>query len=391
MAIRDNDSLLETLQELEEFPQKVCSPREEKREKELTEALVEISEKTLEDDHRSIEWLIGTGWEEAARGWCPVSATACLQPQKKQKKPKPGEATDCILCLDLCFIPESKDTTAETKSDTVTNHEKKSAIETNAEAHGLPTVEKDLAAGFTGHCPSTETGHDNVSSVEVSVREPRHNKERNIQSSSSPSTGRAFPLCTNCYNPKESLTFNVPLLLPPLKASPGTGHAEQMARRKEVLLHQLEKLPSKGFMGSTLAGQVLHNMDLRVERKLLEVISNLPKEQLRVPEPLSLVTSCVPKTPVKDVDRLQWQTSLLVQKSLGVNTSNVKHGTSSAPVGFLHTRTMQNKRNMRQEVRPLNDTKGRRAKSGGSPVVSNTILPSLTVTRVEIPVKIKMC
>ncbi|CAJ0967380.1 unnamed protein product [Ranitomeya imitator] len=386
MDIQDNDSLRETLQELEEFPQQVCSPREE--EKELTEALVEISEKILEDDHKSIEWLIGTGWDEAARGWGPVSAMACLHLQKKQKKPKAGEATDCILCLDLCFIPESKDTTAETKPGTVTNHEKKSATQTNSADHGLAAAEKDLASGFTGHCPSTETAHDKVSSVEVSTREPRPNKEKNIQRNSSPITGKAFPLWTDCYNTKESPTFNVPLLLPPLKASPGNGHAEQMARRKEVLLHHMEKLPSKGFMGSTLAGQVLHNMDLRVEKKLLEVISNLPKEQLRVPQPLSFVTSYVPKIPAKDVDRLHWQNSLLVQKSLGVNASNVKHETSSAQVGFLHTRTMQNKRNMRQESRPLNDTKGRRAKSGGSPVI---VLPSLTVTRVEIPVKIKMC
>ncbi|XP_073438527.1 uncharacterized protein C16orf46 homolog [Dendrobates tinctorius] len=390
MDIQDNDSLPETLQELEEVPQKGCSPREEQREKELTEALVEIGEKILEDDHKSIEWLIGTGWDEAARGWGPISATACLHLQKKQKKPKPGEATDCILCLDLCFIAESKDRPAETNPGTVTNHEKKSATETNAADHSLAAAEKDLASGFIGHCPSIETGHDQVSSVEVSSREPRPNKEKNIQRSSSPIPGKAFPLCTDCYHTKELPTFNVPLLLPPLKASPGNGHAEQMARRKEVLLHQMEKLPSKGFMGSTLAGPVLHNLNLRVDRKLLEVISNLPKEQLKVPQPLSFVTSYVPKIPAKDVDRLQWQNSLLVQKSLGVN-ANVKHETSSAHVGFLHTRTMQNKRNMRQESRPLNDTKGRRAKSGGSPVISNTLLPSLTVTRVEIPVKIKMC
>ncbi|KAM4018117.1 uncharacterized protein C16orf46 homolog isoform 1-T7 [Anomaloglossus baeobatrachus] len=385
MAVQDG-SPLETLQEQEEFPEKVSSVQDEKREKELTEALVEISERSLEEDQKSIDWLIGTGWEEAACGWGPVSATGCLHPQKKQKKPKPGEATDCILCLDLCFVPESKDKAAETKSGTVTDHEEKSATETSVVDHVLPPAEKDLASGFTGHCPSIESCNDRVSSVEVSSREARH-KERNVQRSSSPLTGKAFPLCINCYNTKESLTFSAPLLLPPLKASPANGHAEQMARRKEVLLQQLEKLPSKGFLGSPLVGQVLHNIDLRVERKLLEAISNFPKEQQRAPEQISFVTSCVPKTPAKDVERLQWQNSFLVQKSLSVNTSNVKHGTTSAPVGFLHTRTMQNKRNVRQEGRPL----GRRAKSGGSPVLSNPILPALTVTRVEIPVKVKMC
>ncbi|XP_075693262.1 uncharacterized protein C16orf46 homolog [Rhinoderma darwinii] len=397
MAMPHSDLLLETLQEIEEFPQKVCSPHEEQWEKDLTEALLEISEKILEDDQKSIEWLIGTGWEEAACGWGPISATACLHSQKKPKKLKPREATDCILCLDLCFIPDCKDTAADTKPNVVTNHNENLGTETSIANHVQLPAEKDFESGFTGHCPSTamvsktETCRDKVSSAEVSTREQRQNKEKNLQRSSSPFTGKGIPICTNCYNTKESLMFHAPVLLPPLKASPGNGHAEHMARRKDILLQQLDKLPSKGFAGSALTRQVLHNIDLRVERKLLEDMSDLPHEQLRVPEPLSLVTSCIPKTPVRDADRLQWQYSLLAQKSNALNANSAKHGANSAPVGCLHTRTIQNKRNIRQELRHLNDTKVRRAKSGTSQVLSSTVLPSLTVTRVQIPVKIRLC
>ncbi|KAM3919889.1 uncharacterized protein C16orf46 homolog [Leptodactylus fuscus] len=395
MAIQDGSNL-EILQELEEFPQKVCSPHEERWEKDLTDTLLEISEKILEDDQKSTEWLIGTGWEEAACGWGPISATACLHPQKKQKKLKPGDTADCILCLDLCFIHESKDTATETKSSTVTNHKDKSATETSLADHNLLPAEKDFESCFPGHCPSTamvsktETCRDKVSSVEVSVVEQRHN-EKSLQRSSSPFTGRAIPICTNCYHTKKSLMFNVPMLLPPLKASPGHSHAEQMARRKEILLQQLDKLPSRGFIGSALPGKVLQNIDLRVERKLLEAITDFPQE-LKVLEPLSFgpLTSCVPKTPLKDPDRLQWQ-NLITQRSIAVNANTVKHSTNSAPVGILHTRTMQNKRNIRQEVRPLNDTKIRRAKSSSGRVPDAVLLPSLTVTRVEIPVKLKLC
>ncbi|KAG8563179.1 hypothetical protein GDO81_015962 [Engystomops pustulosus] len=386
MDIPNNDSPLETLLKIE-FPQTVCPPHEDTLEKNLTEALLEISEKIFEEDQKSVEWLIGTGWEEAACGWGPVSATAGLHSQKKQKKLKPGESVDCILCLDLYFIPESKDTTAEIKRSPVMDHVEKTGTEPGAADHVLLPAESD----FTGHCPSTAV----VSKIEtysdkVSYREQRQNKEKNLQRSSSPFPGRAIPVCTNCYNTKESLPFNAPVLLPPLKAVPGNGHAEQMARRREILIQQLEKLPSKGFMGSTLTGKVLQNIDLKVEKKLLEAISDLPQDQLRVPEPLSFVNSCIPKTPVKETERLQWQNLFLSQKSNAVNANVVKHGTSSAPVGFLHTRTMQNKRNFRQEVRQFNDAKVRRAKSGTSRV-PDTVLPSLTVTRVEIPVKIKLC
>ncbi|XP_044125234.1 uncharacterized protein C16orf46 homolog [Bufo gargarizans] len=378
MAIQVNDSLLETVQELEEFPQKVCSPREEKWEKELTEALMEVSEKMLEDDQKATAWVIGTGWEEAVCGWGPVSATACLHPLKKQKKLKTGETTDCILCLDLCFIPESA----------VTNQ--KSTSETSVTDHVPLPAEMGLDSDFTSHRPLTATVSKTETCGEMSTGEPRQNKEKTLQRNSSPFSGRAIPICTNCYNAKASLMFNTPILLPPLKASPGNGHAEQMARRKEILLQQLEKLPSKGFMGNSLTGQVLQNIDLRVERKLLEAMSDLPPEQLRLPEPLSFITSCTPKTPLKDAERLHWQYSLLAQRSTAANGNSVKHAANSAPVGFLHTRTTQNKRNIRQDLKNLNDSKVRRAKSGTSHV-PDTVLPALTVTRVEIPVKMKLC
>ncbi|KAG9475121.1 hypothetical protein GDO78_003532 [Eleutherodactylus coqui] len=374
MAVRDNDSLLET-QEPAEFPQKVCSPCEEQREKDLTEALLEISEKVQEEDHKSIQWRIGTGWEEAASGWGPLSATACLHPPKTQKRLKHGDAADCILCPDLCFISASKDTAVETKP----NHKDKPRTEPSGTDHVLLPAEN----GFTGHCPSTvlsqtESRNSKDSSLDVAIKEQRQAK-KDLQSSSSPFTGKAIPICTNCYNTKEPLMYNTPMLLPPLKASPGNGHAEQMARRREILLQQLVKIPSNGVMGNFPTGEVLHNLDVGLERKRLDAMSDL----LRGPEPLSFVTSCIPRTPIKDADCLQWPYSLLAQKSTAGNAN-------SAPVGSLHTRTMHNKRSSHQETRPLNETKVRRAKSGSSQV-PDTVLPSLIVTRVDIPAKIKPC
>ncbi|XP_075043675.1 uncharacterized protein C16orf46 homolog [Mixophyes fleayi] len=387
MAIQDNDLQLENLQELEKFPQKSCSADEGKREKDLTDALAEISEKVIEDDQKSTEWLIRTGWEEAVCGWGPVSAAACLHPQKKPKKLKQGGSTDCVLCLDINFLPESKDETPETKSTSHTNHKEKSMTKHSPADNIVPPTEDDLDSRFTDHCPSTAMVSKTQSycvkdsSAEMSIREQRQNKERNSQRSLSQFTG-ALPICTNCYNTKESLMFGSPVLLPPLKASPGNGHTEQLARRRAFLVQQLEKFPS---------GQVNNNIDPRAERRLLEAVSELPQEQLRVPESLSYIPSCIPRTPLGSSERLQWQCSFLAQKSNSANTNSVKQSNNPVSVGFLHTRTMQNKRNVQQDVRPLNDAKGRRAKSGTVPLHRNTVLPSLTIKRVEIPERIKLC
>ncbi|CAI9574455.1 unnamed protein product [Staurois parvus] len=394
MAILDNDVLLENLQDLEEIPQNVCSPRG-KWEKVLTEALVEISEKLLYDDQKSVELLIGTGWEEAVGGWGPVSATACMYPVRKPKKLKQVEVTDCLLCLDLYYVPDNKDgTSSETKDTIHVNHKEMPGAEQRP-VSTIP-VEEDLPSEFTDHCLSTamvsttETHCDTVNLV--SPGEQRPSKDRNVQAISSPFTSKAIPICTNCYNVDELHILRSPMLLPPLKVTAGIGHAEHMARRRDFLMQQLEKLPSKGSVRGTLNGHILSNTDLRAERRLLEALSELPQEQLKVPEHLSFITSCVPKTPIKELDHFQWPRSPQEQKLNAPNAQlSIKQNINSAPIGFLHTKTIQNKRNVRQEVRPLNDTRYRRAKSNTTSVLRNTVLPSLIVTRVDIPPRIKLC
>lgn len=392
MAILDNDVLLENLQDLEEVPEKVRSPCEGKWEEVLTDSLLEISEKILYDDQKSTELIIGTGWEEAVCGWGPVSATACMYPVKKPKKLKQVEATDCLLCLGLYSVPDNKDgTSSETKDTIHINHK----VMPGAEQRLVSTIpaEEDLPSEFTDHCSSTamvsttETHCDTVNLV--SPGEQRQNKDKNAQRISSPFTGKAIPICKNCYNVNELPILSTPMLLPPLKATAGIGYAEHMARRKDFLMQQLEKLPSKGSVRGNLNGHILSNTDLKAERRLLEALTELPQEQLKVPEHLSFITSCIPKTPIKELDRFQWSRSPVEQR-LNAQPS-IKQNINSAPIGFLHTKTMQNKRNVRQEVRPINDARYRRAKSDTTPVVRNTILPSLTVKRVDIPLKIKLC
>ncbi|KAM5208754.1 uncharacterized protein C16orf46 homolog isoform 3-T6 [Hipposideros larvatus] len=61
---------------------------EEKSEKDHVCCLLNISDITLEQDEKANEFVIGTGWEEAVRGWGITSPMACIWPRKKLKKAK---------------------------------------------------------------------------------------------------------------------------------------------------------------------------------------------------------------------------------------------------------------------------------------------------------------
>ncbi|XP_063801844.1 uncharacterized protein C16orf46 homolog isoform X2 [Pseudophryne corroboree] len=380
MATQDNDLPSENVQDLEK-PPKGCSEDEGNQERNLTESLVEISEKAFDDEHKSSECFIRTGWEEAVCGWGAVSASACLYPQKKSKKLKQGASPDCLLCLDTYVLPESKNQSPETKCTRHSDKQGKPVTErSHAETH-LPPAGEDLDAEVTDHCPyitatvsRTQACCDNDSPAQVSISEQR---ERNSQSCSSRLIARAIPICTNSYNTKESQPFTSPVSLPPLKAPAANGFTEQLMRRRAFLIQQLDKIPS---------AQVINNTDIRADRRLVNIRSELPKEKLKVPESLSFITSCMPRAHLENAERFQWQSSFLGQKS-----NSAKQSSSPASVGFLHTRTMQSQRNVQQDLRPSNDLKYRSPKSATSPLMRNTILPSLTVKRVEIPVKVKLC
>uniref|UniRef100_A0A8D0MG82 Uncharacterized protein n=1 Tax=Sus scrofa TaxID=9823 RepID=A0A8D0MG82_PIG len=64
--------------------------------------LLNVSDITLEQDEKTKEFVIGTGWEEAVQGWRRTSPTACIWPRKKLKKARAGEsASSCLLCVNL--------------------------------------------------------------------------------------------------------------------------------------------------------------------------------------------------------------------------------------------------------------------------------------------------
>ncbi|XP_008063167.1 uncharacterized protein C16orf46 homolog [Carlito syrichta] len=81
-----------------------CTCPDERSEKNHVCCLLSISDITCEQDERAGECVIGTGWEEAVHGWGKTSPTACIWSKgKKLKKARVGEGagSGCLVCVSL--------------------------------------------------------------------------------------------------------------------------------------------------------------------------------------------------------------------------------------------------------------------------------------------------
>ncbi|XP_053305129.1 uncharacterized protein C16orf46 homolog [Spea bombifrons] len=374
-----------------------CSSRvyyENKTEQELVEELAGISDKVFEDHRKSIECFTGRGWEVAVCGWGAVSSTSYLQPQKKTRKPKSEAASDCILCLEMCHITDSKNGTPETKNTTDSWQE---TTEAELRPDNGRCAGGSLHSAFTGHCPSTatvskiETYCNKVSDTQPSSDRQRQDKANSSERDTSPASvqeansGFMNSLGTSYFCTKEPPVLSSPVLLPPLKNAANNGYG---VHKTEYMFQLPEKFPSQTFSGTSGNAEIINKMEPKLEKRLLEGMWDLPKEQAKPFNSLSS-TPHISKTPSKDSDRLYQKCSVVTQKTnlSNANALSMKQNGGPSQMGFLHTRATQNKRNVRQDLRHRSEMKMcNRAKSATKPMLSNTILPSLTVTRVRIPV-----
>ncbi|OCT84412.1 uncharacterized protein C16orf46 [Xenopus laevis] len=373
--------------------QKHCYYNNEKPQRALIEALAETSEKRLEDDQKSIEWLVGDGWEEAVCGWRTLSPAAGLLPRKKTRKHKSLDNVSCLICLDIYQVTEteSKNGTPDRKTSAASLPEK-SGSNNLLTYYAQQPSEEDIAFSKTDHCLSapmvskTETDCDRVSrvsSAEVSTGEQAPSKQSNSESCTSLMVMKEInvSVCANCCNTKD-LSLSSPVVLPPLKAPAGTGQMDPMLRNKNIPVQQFERLPSKTLLGSSVYNQVIGSVELKGER-LVEPICELQREQVKVPHALSFLTSCIPKTPLRDADHLYWQCAFLANKSVTTTPAILKQNSNLPHMGFLHTRATLNKRSIRHG----NEVKSKSSpKSGTTTFLDSPVLPSITVTRVAIPV-----
>ncbi|KAG8437636.1 hypothetical protein GDO86_008377 [Hymenochirus boettgeri] len=374
----------ETSEESEKINQEYLCYKDGKQERTIFETLVKLSDRLLEDDQKSLDCFIG-GWEGAVCGWGSVSPNDYLHPQRKLRRPKSSlDDVNCLICLDMCNITDWKSGTSDMETFLLCEKDKEESIVLHTDV--LPA---DVTFGNTDHCLSgvvfnSKTDSDNVSTSKACTEEQRPR----IQSSPGSCTTsvveemNVVPVtspCLNYYSSKD-LLLTPPVVLPPLKTPTGTLKFEPIAKNKFSPVHQLEKLPSRILIGNSVYSPVVGNIELKGER-VVEPVNDLHREQVKYPHSLSFLTSCIPKTP----DNFYLQYALLANK-LSLGPSDLKQNCNPTSVGFLHTRTLQNKRNTKQDFRHLGQVRLRgEAKSKNNTLLEGPLLPLLTVSRVAGP------
>nr|XP_010596137.1 uncharacterized protein C16orf46 homolog [Loxodonta africana] len=358
--------------------------------------LLNISDITLEQDEKANEFVIGTGWEEAVQGWGSTSPTACIWPRKKVKKARAGEsASSCLLCVNISQgRPEARlqmdpgKLEARALAESGPRKDQSSPSQSQGSPHGPNTSSREISKTcFPYH------GHNEKKSLQIkefiwctdhwTASETVKGKDLKSHEHPGGNTDKGFSI-------SDSLTSKALLVLPPLKASPPNGLDVLGKKSKNVFLQQEEKGLSVEEVECVACTCGLKTVDGNGERPV-ELAKHLKvKDSPPSPPPAAWPALLADPKPCC----LHWP--LLPERSLlcPPTPSNVRY---LASLQLLQKQGMQNyKAKFKpKEPQPPMSTQKRifmEAKQEKRPQTLETkafptpLLPSLTVSRVVIPV-----
>ncbi|XP_066876189.1 uncharacterized protein C16orf46 homolog [Kogia breviceps] len=370
----------------------ICTCPDERSEKNHVCCLLNISDITLEQDEEAKEFVIGTGWEEAVRGWGRISPTACIWPRKKLKKAKMGEsASSCLLCVSL----SRGSLEARLQSEA-------GKLESGASAPAEAGPEKDggSLSQTLGPPPGPATAYREVNRICFPTYSQGEKKSLQIKEFIWCLEDRATPGAVRGSDPgspsggadgrasvADSLTSKALLVLPALKASPPNGLGVPGKKSQNFFLQLEEKGPSGAKDERVACAYGMKTVDGTGEKRPIELAKpHKVKETQPFPTPVARTSLLGGPEPCC----LPW--SLLPEKHLVCPP----HHNS---VGYLATLQLAQKQGAQtykanfkaREPRPPVKTPRRiltAAKPANRPqtletkVFSRPLLPSLTVSRV---------
>ncbi|XP_039081873.1 uncharacterized protein C16orf46 homolog [Hyaena hyaena] len=358
---------------------------DERSEKSHVCCLLNISDITLEQDKKARDFVIGTGWEEAVQGWGRTPPTACIWPRKKLKKARVGEsASSCLLCVSLS--------------------QGSSEARSQSEVGKLGSVGPEEAQGSPSQTPGTRPGPATASREISKICFPHSSQgeKKSLQIKefiwckedwATPEAIRGKGPGSPSRGPSvsDSLTSRALLVLPPLKASLPKGLDVLGKKSKNIFLQPEEKVLSVEKDECVACAYGLKTVDGKGEMRPVE-LAKPPKASDTLPSP----PRAAPAPLLADHERgcLHW--SLLPEKHLvrPPSPGNVRY---LATVQLLQKQgAPNNKAKFKgREPRPAVNTQKRilteakqenRPKTLETKVFPRTLLPSLTVSRVVIPI-----
>ncbi|XP_004704835.1 uncharacterized protein C16orf46 homolog [Echinops telfairi] len=350
-------------------------------------SLLNISDITHEKDAKAKEFVIGTGWEEAVQGWGSTSPMACIWPRKKGKKSRPGEgSSSCLFCVNISQgSPEARPQTGQGKWEA-----RAQADTGSGKDQGSTALRETSKTCFSHCCHGSEKKSLQIKEYIWCARD--WHVPETVKGKDPKGHERVCGSQEKNFSLSESLTSKALLVLPPLKASPPASSLDALGKKgQNTLLLQEEEVPSVDKDAGVACAWGLKAVDEKGERRPMELakhfkVKDMPPFPAEDSRP-SLLAEAEP-------GYLPW--SLLSERSVPCPPppSNMHY------LATLQLLQRQGIHNYRAKLRP----KGLRIPaSSHKPVLPETkqenqphkletkvfsrpLLPSLTVSRVIIPI-----
>ncbi|XP_004626040.1 uncharacterized protein C16orf46 homolog [Octodon degus] len=355
---------------------------DERSEKNHVYCLLDISDLTLEEDTRSDECAIGTGWEEAVQGWGKTAPTACVWPRKKLKKARGGDRAgpSCLLCASLSPGSSEARPPSEPKK-----------VEAGAAVQAQASVEKNqdwkAPAPFRG--PSTAPREAGRVCLPSDI--PEGKKSLQIKEFTWRAEGWAVPGVRGAAAEGAAVASDSPnskalVVLPPLGASPQNRPAAPSGKSKNC--QPKEGAPSADKEESEAVAHELKTADGKGEPRPFALAGHPPPRDA-LPIAVSVPVPAA-RSPLADAERCCLGWSL----PPGRNSGCPPHPSALpylATLQLLQKRGLQNyKLKARGLGAPRNSPKlalpAARPRVLETDMLPKSLLPALTVSRVVIPV-----
>ncbi|XP_006860361.1 PREDICTED: uncharacterized protein C16orf46 homolog [Chrysochloris asiatica] len=355
--------------------------------------LLNISDITLEKDKNANDFVIRTGWEEAVQGWGSTSPMACIWPRKKVKKPRVGESSsNCLLCTNISQgSPEARPGKSEAQAATEAGlgKERTNPSQSPGFPHDPHTASRETSKTYSPHYRHCEKKSlqikefiwytdDWPAQETVRGRDPRSHEHHSGKLKKGFSIG-------------ESLTSKALLILPPLKAAPTNALNALGKKTKDGFLQQNEKGSSVDKNECLTCKCGSKTVDGKCERRPVELTRHSKvKDSVSVPPQ----AGCPPLLAQPEHCYLRW--SLLPERRVlcPPTPSNVRYLATLQLIQEQGVQNYKDKFKSKEPCIPENTPKGiltedkqeNRSQRLETKMFSRPLLPSLTVSRLVIPV-----
>uniref|UniRef100_A0A8C8RB35 Chromosome 16 open reading frame 46 n=1 Tax=Pelusios castaneus TaxID=367368 RepID=A0A8C8RB35_9SAUR len=383
-----------------------CIYPNERRERNQVYTLLNISENVFEQDERSLEYVIRTGWEEAVQGWGKAAPLACLQFQKQAKKSRASETVNsCLFCLgmrqtnDKSVSQETKIARDQSKLECKfgtcdeTVSEKREVPVHSSESSACSATDGTKRENCNGKLRSLQTCQGEKKSLplkEYSIWHPE--KVKNLEALNGKAVKTPEPTMPT-PDSSESGNLKSLLVLPPVKdATPKDSGDPSLKKSKAVISQANQKMPSSTSAGSASNSEGTKTIEQKGDKET-DCIIREPGKEKKNHEPSPFIprlpkASFLPGGP-EQIHWALWPDRKIASTS---NTLSLRKNSHLATMEFLHTKGIRCRKHDELRGPFTNSFKTRslsEAKQGND---SNTkaiqllpgLFPSLTVSHAAI-------